>query len=162
MPHHPDVDGLYFKLRYSRPVRRIHRAWSRLLRRLRFGPVPAAGWGHGWRVLVFRYTDRPRDELHVLAPVRGHEFDWESLRPYTRGLVPWPAYDHAPGKRIGAIGWAGHHTYVVTDGDPPQRLGMGPLVPGEFKGGVERSLLLVAVRPARRAAHCGYSVEGTG
>jgi hypothetical protein len=69
------------------------------------------------------------------------------MRPYTRGLVAWPTYDHGLGKRIGFMGWAGHHTFVVTDGDPPQRISMGPLVPGQFKGGVERSLTLVAVRP---------------
>jgi hypothetical protein len=48
------------------------------------------------------------------------------------------------------MGWAGHHTFVtdLTDGRP-QRLSMGKLVPGEFGGGVDRSLRLIAVREAK-------------
>src|SRR5690349_9891701 len=123
-----DPDSFAFRVRYSRPVCRAVRVWSRMVRRLRYGAVPAEGWGRGWRVLVFRYADGSREELHVLAPVEGHEFDWETMRPYTRALVPWPEHDHEPNKRIGSMGWAGHHTYVITDRDPPQRLSMGPLV----------------------------------
>ena len=139
------MDSPYFRLRYSRPVRRISGAWSRMLRRLRYGPVPAEGWGHCWCVLVFR-INRSRDELHVLAPVKGHEFDWDTLRDHVRGR-PWPAYAHEPGKRVGFMGWAGHHLFVEMEGYSPQRVMMSKLVPGEFGGGTSCSLMLAEVRP---------------
>lgn len=129
-----------------RLVRRLESWKSGIVRRVRYGAVPAGGWGEGWRILVFRYTDRPDQDLHVLAPVKGLDFDWETMRPYTRGIVPWPAYDHEPGTRTGFMGWGGHHTFVITDTDPPQRLSMGKLIPGEFGGGVQRGFLMVEVR----------------
>lgn len=130
-----------------RLVRRVRSAVRRLIRRIRYGRMPADGWGQGWRVLVFRYRDHSRDEVHVLAPVKGASFDWEVLRLHVNG-EPWPEFAFEGGKLRGTIGWAGHHTYLMTDHDPPQRLSMGELVPGEFRGGVERTLLLVSVRDA--------------
>jgi len=111
--------------------------------------MPSAGWGCGWRVLVFRYLNFPRDELHVLAPVSGDDFDWEALRVFVRG-EPWPVYEQEPGKLVGVMGWAGHHTYVTDLADGrPQRLRMDKLVRGEVGGGIVRPLLLIAVRNAK-------------
>jgi hypothetical protein len=133
----------------KRPFRLLRKRIRVLIRNARYGRMPSAGWGCGWRVLVFRYLDPPRDELHVLAPVSGDEFDWELLRVFVRG-EPWPAYEQEPGKLVGVMGWAGHHTFVtdLTDGRP-QRLSMGKLVLGEFGGGADRSLRLIAVREAK-------------
>ena len=140
-------ESLLHKFWYWRRVVRLRCAFDRLVRRIRYGAVPTAGWGHGWRILVFRYNRQAGNELHVLAPVKGLTFDWETMRPYTREIVPWPAYDHQEGVRVGTLGWAGHHTFAVIDGYGPQRLSMGSLIPGEFEGGTECSLLLIAVRP---------------
>jgi hypothetical protein len=136
----------YARLYYSaaRPVRR-------LVHRLRYRPMPPGGWGKGWRVLVFRYAHQPRRQLHVLAPVDGDQFDWEVLRLHVRG-APWPAHAQEAGQLTGVMGWAGHHTCVVTDEYGPQRLSTGRLVPGEFRGGVDVGLVLIDVREARLEA----------
>lgn len=131
-----------------RMVRSVRSAGRRLIRRIRYGPMPSGGWGHGWRVLVFQYGDNHTEELHVLAPVAGDEFDWDLLRTHVRGK-PWPPFQHELGRLTGVMEWAGHHLYVTANGDEPQRVSMGKLVPGEFRGGVGRSLLLVEVRYAR-------------
>lgn len=123
------------------------RALRYLMRRLRYRGMPAGGWGRGWRVLVFRYSHAPREELHVLAPVDGDSFDWETLRIHVRG-EPWPDYRHVPGKKTGVLGWAGHHTYVATPEFGNQRMGLGRLVPGEFKGGTDVGFVLIDVRDA--------------
>lgn len=132
-------------------LRRLYRTATtplqRLRRRMRYGPVSPGGWGRGWRVLVFRLGWPHGGELHVLAPIDGLTFDWERLRPHVRG-EPWPDYAHQPGCRTGVMGWAGHHVYLVTDGFAPQRIPMGELVPGEFHGGIDVGLTLIAVREA--------------
>lgn len=109
--------------------------------------MPVGGWGKGWRVLVFRFGDGAREELHVLAPVDGDDFDWETLRAHVRGK-PWPDHVHEPGKQIGTMDWAGHHTYVITSDGREQRLSMRKLVPGEFGGGYDRPFMLKDVRDA--------------
>ena len=127
------------------------RTWYRtrrvVMRRLLYRSMPAGGWGRGWRVLVFRYSHPPREELHVLAPVDGDSFDWETLRLHVRGK-PWPDHRHAPGKKTGVRGWAGHHTYVATAELGNQRMGLGRLVPGEFQGGTDVGFVLIDVRDA--------------
>jgi hypothetical protein len=127
--------------------RSYSRATRSLMRRLRYRSMPAGGWGRGWRVLVFRYSHAPRDELHVLAPVNGEEFDWETLRLHVRG-EPWPQYRHEPGKKTGVMGWIGHHTLVTTPEFGNQRMGLGRLVPGEFRGGTDVGFTLIDVRDA--------------
>lgn len=109
--------------------------------------MPQGGWGKGWRVLVFRYAHKPRRQLHVLAPVDGDEIDWEVLRLHVRG-EPWPRHTHEAGQQTGVMGWAGHHTYVVTEEFGAQRLAIGKLVPGEFGGGVDVGFVLIDVRDA--------------
>ena len=133
------LDHLYLYYRLTRPFRR-------LVHRLRYRPMPPGGWGKGWRVLIFRYRDGLREELHVLAPVDGDDFDWETLRLHVRGK-PWPEHKHESGKQTGIMAWVGHHTYVITS-DGEQRLGMSKLVPGEFGGGLDRSFMLEDVRVA--------------
>jgi hypothetical protein len=120
----------------------------RLGRRIRYRRMPVGGWGRGWRLLVFRYGHDPRRRVHVLAPVHADQFDWKVLRPYVRGL-PWPRHTPEPGQEAGVIGWAGHHTYLVTDEFGAQRMSMGRLIPGEFGGGVDVGFVLVDVRDAR-------------
>lgn len=137
-----DAHFRLLRLRY-----RLTRPFRRLIRRLRYRRMPKGGWGKGWRVLVFRYGDGMREELHVLAPVDGGDFDWETLRLHVRGK-PWPEHRREPGKKTGVTGWAGHHTYVVTSDAEPQRLAMGKLVPGEFGGGTDRGFVLIDVRDA--------------
>jgi hypothetical protein len=127
--------------------RRYSRGTRALMRRLRYRSMPAGGWGRGWRVLVFRYSHAPREELHVLAPVDGDSFDWETLRLHVRGK-PWPDHRHAPGRKTGELGWAGHHTYVATAEFGNQRMGLGRLVPGEFMGGTDVGFVLIDVRDA--------------
>lgn len=130
-------------------MRSIASIWAGWKRRLRFGPIPKNGWGHGWRLLIFRYMDPPHEEVQVLAPVKGLEFDWDALQPYARG-TPWPTYKHEPGKLLGSLNFAGHHNYLVTaDAEPHHRLDRGPLIPGNFGGGSRRSLVLTSVRPVR-------------
>ena len=73
----------------KRPARLLRKRIRTPVRIIRYGRMPSARWGCGWRVLVFRYLDAPRDELHVLALVSGDEFDWEVLRVFVRG-EPWP------------------------------------------------------------------------
>ena len=124
----------------TRPLRR-------LVHRIRYRPMPPGGWGKGWRVLVFRYGHEPRRQVHVLAPVDGDEFDWDLLRLHVRG-APWPEYAHEADRQTGVMGWAGHHTYVVTEEIGAQRVSMGKLVPGEFRGGVDVSFVLIDVREA--------------
>lgn len=130
------------RLRYSAIGR-----WRRLGRRLRYRRMPRGGWGRGWRVLVFRYAHEPRRQLHVLAPVDGEEFDWDVLRHHVRD-EPWPRYTHEAGQQTGVMGWAGHHTCVVTEEFGAQRLSTGKLVPGEFGGGVDVGFVLIDVRDA--------------
>ena len=127
-------------------VRRYCRARI-ALRRLPYRRMPAGGWGRGWRVLVFRYAHAPREELHVLAPVDGEQFDWETLRRHVRGK-PWPEYRHEPGRKTGVMGWVSHHTFVITPEYGNQRLGLGRLVPGEFGGGTSVGFTLIDVRDA--------------
>lgn len=124
----------------TRPLRR-------LVHRIRYRPMPPGGWGTGWRVLVFRYAHKPRRQLHVLAPVDGDAFDWEVLRLHVRG-APWPQHTHEAGQQTGVMGWAGHHTCVITDEFGPQRVSMGRLIPGEFRGGVDVGFVLIDVREA--------------
>ena len=136
-------DELYWRyIRLTLPVRKVIR---RIVRRMRYGPVPPDGWGEGWRVLVFRYGPKPFRDLHVLAPVKGLEFDWDVLREHVRGK-PWPAYDHEAGAVTGVMGWAGHHIYVIAEPDEAQRVPMDKLIPGAFKGGVTKAVNLIAVR----------------
>lgn len=135
--------------------------WRRLGRRIRYRRMPIGGWGRGWRLLVFRYAHDRRRCVHVLAPVHADQFDWEVLRPYVRGL-PWPRHTPEPGQETGVIGWAGHHTYLVTVEFGAQRLSMGRLVPGEFGGGVDVGFLLVDVRDARLWATSVPSDAGPG
>ena len=134
------LDILRHYYRLTRPIRR-------LIRRFRYRRMPAGGWGRGWRVLVFRYVGGAREELHVLAPVDGEGFDWETLRVHVQAKS-WPEHAHEPGKAVGVMDWAGHHTYIVHPDGRPQRLGMGKLVPGEFGGGTDRGFVLVDVRDA--------------
>lgn len=77
--------GMAFSLYHAiwwtkRPVRLLRKRIRALVRIIRYGRMPNGGWGCGWRVLVFRYLNSPRDELHVLAPVSGDDFDWEVLK----------------------------------------------------------------------------------
>ncbi|MEJ6789362.1 hypothetical protein BrevBR_07395 [Brevundimonas sp. BR2-1] len=137
--------------RYARLYYGATRPLRRLVHRIRYRRMPPGGWGRGWRVLVFRYGHQPRRQLHVLAPVDGDQFDWEVLRLHVRG-APWPPHTHEAGQQTGVMGWAGHHTYVVTDEFGPQRLSMGRLVPGEFGGGVDVGFVLIDVREARLEA----------
>lgn len=127
---------------------RLIRPLRPLARRLRYGAMPNGGWGRGWRVLVFRYRDGIRRELHVLAPVVGAELDWETLRRHVRG-EPWPHWTPEAGRAIGVLGWAGHHLYVATEQYGNQRMQMGKLIPGELKGGVDVGFILIGVRDAR-------------
>lgn len=126
---------------------RLKKPFRPLIRRLRYGAVPTGGWGKGWRVLVFRYRDGTRRQLHVLAPVDGEELDWETLRLHVRG-EPWPAWTPEAGRATGVLGWAGHHLYVTTEQYGNQRMQMGKLIPGELKGGVDVGFILIAVRDA--------------
>ncbi len=122
---------------------------TRLGRRLRYRPMPRGGWGEGWRVLVFRYGnrgERPR-ELHVLAPVSGDAFDWERLKRLVRGEIR-PVFAHEAGALTGEMRWAGHHIGVTTEAFGTQRLPMDPLIPGDFRGGVDVGLVLLDVRAA--------------
>lgn len=133
--------------RYARLYYRAVGGLRRLFRLIRYRRMPRGGWGRGWRVLVFCYAHDARRQLHVLAPVDGDEFDWDVLRRHVRG-EPWPPFRHQSGHQTGVMGWAGHHTCVVTDEYGPQRLSMGKLVPGEFGGGVDVGFILVDVRDA--------------
>lgn len=142
-PAYPDTLG--FKLREL--GWRLKKPFRPLIRRLRYGAMPIGGWGKGWRVLVFRYGDGTGRELHVLAPVDGEELDWETLRRHVRG-EPWPEWAPEPGKPVGVLGWAGHHLYVTIEPYGNQRMQMGRLIPGELKGGVDVSFVLIDVRDA--------------
>lgn len=135
--------------RYVRPYFRAKGALTRAARRLRYRPVPAGGWGEGWRVLIFRYERRgePPQRLHVLAPVRGDEFDWERLKQLVRGEVCL-SVQHEAAVLIGEMRWAGHHIGVATEAFGTQRLPMDKLVPGSFRGGVDVGLVLLDVRDA--------------
>jgi len=107
--------------------------------------MPKAGWGEGWRVLIFRQTPSGR-ELHVLAPVKGVEFDWDLLRLQVRGEAR-PGHVHQTGVQTADMAWEGHHIYVVNDELGAQRIPMGKLAPGEFRGGVLGvGLILIDVR----------------
>jgi len=139
--------ALHVPWRYARLYYSATRPLRRLIHRMRFKPMPPGGWGKGWRVLVFRYWNDPGRQLHVLAPVDGDAFDWELLRLHVGGQ-PWPGYTHEAGRQTGVMGWAGHHTCVVTEEYGPQRVSMGKLVPGEFKGGVDVGFVLIDVREA--------------
>lgn len=124
-------------------------ALRRAARRLLYRPVPPGGWGDGWRILVFRYEprgERPQ-RLHVLAPVRGDEFDWVRLKHLVRGQVH-PSVQHEAGVLTGEMRWAGHHIGVTTEAFGTQRLPMDKLVPGAFRGGVDVGLILIDVREA--------------
>lgn len=128
------------RLYYIAPARVV-----RLLRRLRYKQPPKAGWGQGWRVLVFRQVPAGH-ELHVLAPVSGLEFDFELLRRQVRGEVR-PEHVHRAGVRTAHMAWASHHIYVVNDEIGSQRIPMDKLIPGEFRGGVlDIGLTLIDVR----------------
>lgn len=135
--------------RYGRLYFRAKGTLTRAARRLRYRPVPAGGWGEGWRILVFRYERRgePPQRLHVLAPVRGHEFDWERLKQLVTGEVR-PSVQHEAGVLTGEMRWAGHHIAVTTELFGTQRLPMDKLVPGAFRGGVDVGLVLLDVRDA--------------
>ncbi|NBW21335.1 MAG: hypothetical protein EBR82_76595 [Caulobacteraceae bacterium] len=98
---------------------------------------------------MFRYGnrgERPR-ELHVLAPVSGDAFDWERLKPLVRGEIR-PVFAHEAGALTGEMRWAGHHIGVTTEAFGTQRLPMDPLIPGDFRGGVDVGLVLLDVRAA--------------
>jgi hypothetical protein len=77
--------------------------------------------------------------------VKGFEFDWDVLREHVRGK-PWPAYNHEAGVLTGVMGWAGHHIFVSTEGDENERVPMDKLIPGAFRGGVTKTVLLTDVR----------------
>lgn len=111
---------------------------------LRLGP-----WGKGWKVLVFRYTDGDREELHVLAPVDGYSFDWEVLRPHVRG-EPWPPLRHELGRKTAVLGWQGHHTFLDAGDGEPMRMNFSDLIPGRFGAGAgsSRCAMLEDVRDA--------------
>lgn len=136
--------------RYGRLYFRTRGRLIRFVRWLRYRPVPLGGWGEGWRVLVFRYDRRgePRRQLHVLAPVRGDEFDWDLLKRLVRGEIR-PRVQHEAGHLTGEMRWAGAHIGVTTEVFGTQRVPMNKLVPGEFRGGVDVSLVLLDVREAR-------------
>jgi hypothetical protein len=120
---------------------------GRLMRWFRYRRPPKGGWGHDWRVLVFRVSPSGR-ELHVLAPVKGLEFDWELLRLHVRGQAR-PDHVHRQGVDTAEMAWAGHHIYVVNDELGAQRIPMNKLIPGEFRGGVlDVGLTLIDVRDA--------------
>ena len=145
-------DDFYWRyLKLTRPFRNAKR---RAVRRLRYGPVPPEGWGEGWRVLVFRYGEKPSRTLHVLAPVKGFEFDWDVLREHVRGK-PWPAYNHQAGVLTGVMGWAGHHIFVNAEGDENERVPMDKLIPGAFKGGVTKTILLTDVQQPNESLRLG-------
>ncbi|MBU4135572.1 MAG: hypothetical protein KJ690_04055 [Alphaproteobacteria bacterium] len=128
------------RLYYAVPAR-----LGRWLRRLRYRQPPRTGWGQGWRVLVFRQVPAG-NELHVMAPVSGLEFDFELLRGQVRGEVR-PEHAHRDGVRTADMAWGGHHIYVVNDEIGAQRIPMGKLIPGEFRGGVLNvGLILIDVR----------------
>ena len=134
---------------YFRTKSKLRRSW----RRLRYRRMPSEGWGDGWRVLVFRYRnvgEKRSQELHVLAPVKGDSFDWDTLRLHVRG-EPWPDIRHELGRVTGVMVWHGHHIGVTTDEFGAQRIPMDRLIPGEFRGGVDVGLVLIDVRrPASR------------
>ena len=118
----------------------------RMARRLRYRRPPKEGWGEGWRVLVFRQSTSPR-RLHVLAPVKGLEFDWDLLKLLVRGEV-LPDHIHESGVSTANMAWGGHHIYVVNDEIGAQRIPMDRLVPGDFRGGAGMDLVLLDVRAA--------------
>ena len=132
--------------RYFRTRSRL----TRLGRRLRYRRMPRGGWGEGWRVLVFRYGsggERPR-ELHVLAPVSGNAFDWDRLKRLVQGEIR-PVFAHEAGVLTGEMRWHGHHIGVTTEAFGTQRLPMDPLIPGDYRGGVDVGLVLIDVRAAK-------------
>lgn len=139
--------------RYGRLYFRAKGALRRAARRLRYRSVPPGGWGDGWRVLVFRCERRGEapQRLHVLAPVRGDEIDWERLKQLVRGEV-CPSIQHEAQVLTGEMRWAGHHIGVATEEFGMQRLPMDKLVPGSFRGGVDVGLVLLDVLDA----HVGF------
>jgi hypothetical protein len=77
-----------------------------------------------------------------------------SSRPWSRGAPHRRLRRPADGDRgtpgVTSMRLWGHQLYVTAaNGDDPQRIDMGKLVPGEFRGGVDRPLLLLGVRHAR-------------
>ena len=129
----------------------------RLLRRLRYKQPPKGGWGHGWRVLVFKQLPGGQ-ELHVLAPVSGLEFDFDLLKRHVRGEAS-PGLAHRDGVRTAAMAWAGHHIGVVNDEIGFQRIPMDKLIPGEFHGGVlDVGLTLIDVLDPASAGDGGRSL----
>ncbi len=143
--------------RYGRLYFKAKGALTRAARRLHHRPVPPGGWGEGWRILVFRYERRGEapQRLHVLAPVRGDDFDWERLKQLVRGEVR-PVVQHEAEVLTGEMRWAGHHIGVTTEAFGTQRLPMDKLVPGSFRGGVDVGLVLLDVRDA----HVRLEVSG--
>lgn len=143
--------------RYGRLYFRAKGVLRRTARRLRYRPVPPGGWGEGWRILVFQYERRgePSQRLHVLAPVRGDEFDWDHLKQLVRGEVR-PSVQHEADVLTGEMRWAGHHIGVTTEAFGRQRLPMDKLVPGAFRGGVDVGLILIDVREA----HVRFDAQG--
>lgn len=112
---------------------------------LRYRRPPKGGWGEGWRVLVFRQSPSGR-RLHVLAPVKGLEFDEDLLRLHVRGEAQ-PDHVHQRGVSTATMAWAGHHIYVVNEEIGAQRIPMDKLIPGLFRGGVLNvGLTLIDVR----------------
>lgn len=97
-------------------------------------------------MLIFRQSTSPR-RLHVLAPVKGLEFDWDLLKLFVRGEV-LPDHSHECGVSTANMAWGGHHIYVVNDEIGAQRIPMDKLVPGKFRGGVGMDLVLLDVRVA--------------
>jgi len=136
--------------RYGRAYFKAKGTLTRTARRLRYRPVPDGGWGEGWRVLIFRCERRGKSSqrLHVLAPVRGDEFDWGRLKQLVRGEVR-PSVQHEETVLVGEMRWAGHHIGVTTEAFGTQRLPADKLVPGSFRGGVDVGLVLLDVRDAQ-------------
>lgn len=123
----------------------------RAARWFRYRRPPKGGWGEGWRVLVFRQSPSGR-RLHVLAPVKGLEFDWDLLKRHVRGEAQ-PDHVHQEGVSTANMAWAGHHIYVVNDEIGAQRIPMDKLIPGLFRGGVlDVGLTLIDVRTPESAS----------
>ncbi|MDZ4363093.1 hypothetical protein [Brevundimonas sp.] len=107
-----------------------------------------------WRILVLRHRDT-RPDLYVLAPVRGDEFDWDTLRHHVAGR-PWPRYTRAIDAETAVLDWIGHHTFITTIDGISDRLSMDRLVPGKLGTGTGYVLTEVRAVAVDRVLFHGF------